>query len=215
MKKIILVLFLPALLFIACKSSPKAPDYVMRTDAYQVIDHKSMAIGQDVPDWVTVYIADGLRGVERLPEYHDMYVFVGEDTGTNLNALRQWSSGFTVNQEIARMVSTRVRAKFVGAAVGSPEAEFGRYFEDVVQTVAEASFSGARRENDFWLLRRYFKADGKSIDRETYDFYVLVTIDRNLLETQVNNVINGVQSQPTREQQTAIDRVREAFYEGF
>ena len=219
MKKIIpLLLLIPVLPFVACKSQPaSAPSYVERTDAYVVLDHKAKAVGQEVPAWVTTYIADGLIGVEKLPDFRDKYVFIGEDTGTNLNALRQWTSGFTVNQEISRMVSNRVRAKFVGAAAGSPDAEYGRYFEDVVQSVAEASFSGARRENDYWLLKRYFKADGKSVDRESYDFYVLVTIDRPMLEAQINNVINGVQvSRPlTREQQTAVDRVKEAFYEGF
>jgi len=170
-----------------------------------------------VPDWVTLYVDQGLIGVERLPEFKEKYVFVGEDSGTNLNALRQWSTGFTVNQEIARMVSTRVQAKFVGAAAGSPDAEYGRYFEDVVKSVADANFSGARKENDFWLQKRYFKADGKSIDRESYDFYVLVSIDRDTLEQQINVVINGVSADRalTREQQTAVDRVKEAFYEGF
>ena len=218
MKKIILVLLFPAVFFIACKSNQTAaPSYVERTSTYVVVEHKATAIGQDVPDWVTLYIAEGLTGIERLPAYQDKYVFIGEDTGTNLNALRQWSTGFTVNQEIARMISNRVRAKFVGAAAGSPDTEYGRYFEDVVQSVAEATFSGARRENDFWLLKRYFKADGRTVDREAYEFYVLVTIDRSVLEEQVTNIINGVRpSQPvTAEQQTAINRVREAFYEGF
>ena len=115
------------------------------------------------------------------------------------------------------MVSTRVQAKFVGAAAGSPDAEYGRYFEDVVKNVSEATFSGARKENDFWLLKRYFRADGKTVDRETYDFYVLVTIDKAILERQINDLLNGVARDAplTREQQTAVDRVKEAFYEGF
>jgi hypothetical protein len=210
-----------AVLFMACSSAPrtapvKAPDYVEKTSAYELVDHKAKAVGQEVPDWVTLYISDGIHGVESLPEFQDKYVFVGEDSGSNLNALRQWTSGFTVNQEIARMVSTRVQAKFAGAAAGSPDAEYGRYFEDVVKSVGEASFSGARKENDYWLFKRYFSANRKTVD-QTYDFYVLVTIDKPILEQQINNVLNGVRvDQPlTREQETAVDRVKEAFYEGF
>jgi hypothetical protein len=155
--------------------------------------------------------------VEALPEHRDKYVFIGLDTGTNLNALTQWSRSYTVNQEIAQMVNTRVQAKFAGAAAGSPEAAFGRYFENVVQSVSLASFSGARKEKDFWLLKRYFKADGKTIDREVYDYYVLVSIDKDLLERQVDTVLDRAERETTltSEQETAVERVREAFYEGF
>jgi hypothetical protein len=220
MKKIVYLSLAVALVLAACSGGPKAvpaPDYVEKTESYVVLDHKAKAVGQDVPDWVTLYISDGLPGVERMDQFKDKYVFVGEDSGSNLNALRQWSSGFTVAQEMARMVSTRVEAKFVGAAVGSPDAEFGRYFEDVTKNVASASYSGARKENDYWLLKRYFKSDGKTVDREAYDFYVLVTIDRSILERQINEVLDGTKSDAplTREQQTAVDRVKEAFYEGF
>jgi hypothetical protein len=223
MKRIIwLSLAAFALFGMACSSSPKgqevqAPEYVEETSSYVVVDHKAKAVGQDVPAWVTLYISDGLHGVESMDQFKDKYVFVGEDTGTNLNALRQWSTGFTVAQEMARMVSSRVQAKFAGAAAGSPDAEYGRYFEDVVKNAAEASYSGARKENDYWILKRYFKADRKTVDREAYDFYVLVTIDKDILERQINEVLDGAKAnQPlTPEQETAVDRVKEAFYEGF
>jgi opacity protein-like surface antigen len=213
---------LAAILSAACGSSPKtasgdAPQYVEQTAAYEVVDHKAKAIGQDVPEWVTRYIGDGLIGVEALEPYKDKYVFIGEDSGTNINALRQWATGFTVNQDVSRMVSNRVQAKFVGASVGSPDAEYGRYFENVVKAVSEAQFAGARKENDFWLLKRYLKADRKTTDREAYDYYVLITIDKENLQRQIDAVLNGAKADVplTREQETAVDRVREAFYEGF
>jgi hypothetical protein len=221
MKKLSFAAALVAALFAsACSSGPKAaqaPEYVEKTDTYIVADHKSKAVGQDVPDWVTWYISDGLRGVEALDQFKDQYVFIGEDTGTNLNALRQWATGFTVAQELSRMISTRVQEKFAGAAAGSPDDAFGRYFENVVKTVSESQFSGARKENDFWLLKRYYQADSKKVDREAYEYYVLVTIDRETLERQISGVLESAEQDPaqTPEQQTAISRVKEAFYEGF
>jgi hypothetical protein len=220
-KKSIIVLFIAGVvLFSGCKSQAKAvkaPDYVEKTSAYEVVDHKTKSVGRDVPDWVTLYINDGVHGVESLPQYKDKYVFVGEDTGTNLNALRQWVSGFSVNQEISRLVSSRVQAKFAGAAAGSPEAAFGRYYENVVKTLGNARFSGARKETDFWIQKRYYKARSRAVDHEGYEFYVLVSIDKPLLEEAVNQALNGVESDEplTREQKTAVDRVKEAFYEGF
>ncbi|MDR2079361.1 MAG: hypothetical protein LBP74_06555 [Treponema sp.] len=219
MKRTVIAALILAAVFSGCKSKPEpAPEYVEKTDAYEVVDHKTKALGQGVPDWVTWYISDGLTGVEAMEAYKDKYVFIGEDSGTNLNALRQWSTGFTVNQEISRLISERVRSKFAGAAVGSPDAAYGRYFENVVETVSEASFSGVRRESDFWLLKRYFKADRKTVDRESYDFYVLMTVDKAVLERQINAVLDSAQTADTAqtsEQKRAVDLVRQSFYEGF
>jgi hypothetical protein len=115
------------------------------------------------------------------------------------------------------MVSTRVQARFAGAAAGSPDDAYGRYFENVVKSSSDASYTGARKETDFWLQKRYFNTDGKSVSREVFEFYVLVSIDKTLLERQISDILNGVKvdTPPTREQATAIDRVKEAFYEGF
>ncbi|MDR1373957.1 MAG: hypothetical protein LBJ24_03200 [Treponema sp.] len=217
MKKILVAAFVISLLVLAGCASNKAPEYVEKTKAYEVLDHKTMAVGQDVPGWVTRYIDGGLVEVEKMPDFQNKYVFIGEDSGTNLNALRQWTSGFTVAQDLSRMVSTRVQARFAGAGAGSPDDEYGRYFEAVVKNASDATYSGARKENDFWILKRYFAGDGKSVDREVYDFYVLVTIDKNSLEQQINAILNGTRADtpPSREQAVAIDRVKEAFYEGF
>jgi hypothetical protein len=216
-KKILIATFVISVLVLAGCASNKTPEYVEKTKTYEVLDHKTMAVGQEVPGWVTRYIAGGLTEVEKMPDFQNKYVFIGEDSGINLNALRQWTSGFTVAQDLSRMVSTRVQARFAGAAAGSPDDEYGRYFEAVVKNASDATYSGARKENDFWILKRYFKGDGKNVDREVYDFYVLVTIDKNSLEQQINAILNETEAgtPPTKEQAVAIDRVKEAFYEGF
>lgn len=225
-KKIVVALALAAvaLTAIGCAGKPKpapapapAPAAPARpAPKYEVLDHKSMGLG-DIPEWVMVYINEGVTGVEALSRYKDKFVFIGEDSGTNLNALRQWSTGFTVAQDLSRLVSTRVQAKFAGAAAGSPDDEYGRYFENVVKSASDATYSGARKETDFWILKRYFKEDGKTVDREVYDYYVLVSIDQATLKRQIDAVLNGVKpDRPlSREQQTAVDRVKESFYEGF
>jgi hypothetical protein len=226
MKRILFCAIAAVLAFSACSSKPKvteddapapAPQYVERTETYVVVDHKTKAVGQDVPEWVTRYIGGGLSSVEAMPEYNNKYIFIGEDSGTNLNALRQWSSGFTVAQDLSRMISMRVQDRFAGAAAGSPDDTYGRYFENVVKSSSDASYTGARKETDFWLQKRYFNADGRTVNREVYEYYILVSIDKALLEQQINKVLNDVPADvpPTREQATAIDRVKEAFYEGF
>lgn len=219
MKKLIVAFAAVALVMgvVSCKSKPEEKTMATKGPAYEVIDHKTMAIGGDVPSWVVSFIDAGVQGIEAMDAYKDKYVFIAEDSGVNKQALNYWMTGFNVSQEIARMVSTRVQSKFAGAAAGSPDDEFGRYFENVVKAAAEAKYSGARKENDFWVLRRYFKEDGKSIDREEYTMYILVTIDKTMLQSQIQAVIDGTNADvpPSKEQQTAIDRVKESFYEGF
>lgn len=219
MKKLVVIFAAAAVVMAAtsCGSKPEAKTLEKKGPAYEVIDHKTMAIGGDIPGWVATFIEGGVQGVEALPAYKDKYVFIAEDSGKNKSALSLWMTGFNISQEVARMVSTRVQSKFAGAAAGSPDDEFGRYFENVVKSSADAKYSGARKENDFWILRRYFKVDGKTIDREEYTMYILVSIDKAMLQSQIEAVLNGtVADKPlTREQQTAVDRVKESFYEGF
>lgn len=219
MKKLIVALTAAALVMsaVSCASKPEEKTMVKKGPAYEVIDHKTMAIGGDIPAWVVTFIETGVQGIEAMDAYKDKYVFIAEDSGANKQPLSLWMTGFNVTQEVARMVSTRVQSKFAGAAAGSPDDEFGRYFENVVKSAAEARYSGARKENDFWVMRRYFKEDGKSIDREEYTMYVLVSIDKAMLQSQIQAVLDGTAADtpPSKEQQTAIDRVKESFYEGF
>lgn len=204
---------------VACGSAPAANpmDQKAPLAKYDVIEHKTQSVGGTIPEWVTVYVQDGMTGVEMMDKYKDKYVFVGEDSGTNLNALRMWAQGFNVAQDMARLVSNRVQAKFAGAAAGSPDDEFGRYFENVVKNAADATFTGAKKDTDFWVYKRYYKEDGKTVDREVYDYYVLVTIDKAILQQQLQKILDGtVADKPlSREQKTAVDRVKESFYEGF
>lgn len=224
MKKVFLFVSAIVLSFAvaSCGSAPKEKkenkmDEKKAVAKFEVIEHKASAIGGDIPEWVTTYIYDGNTGVEAMDKYKDKYVFIGEDSGTNLNALRLWAQGFNVAQDLARLVSTRVQAKFAGAAAGSPDDEYGRYFENVVKNVSDATITGARKETDFWIYKRYFKPDGKTVDREVYDYYVLNTIDKESLKKQLTAVLDGTKPDKpqTKEQKAAVDRVKEAFYEGF
>jgi hypothetical protein len=145
-----------------------------------------------------------------------MYIFVNKASGPNLKALLQWSAGFTVEQDLARMISARIEARFVGAAVTNPDEEYGRYFEALVINSANAAYSSAKTEERYWIKKRYLDADGAP-EREGYDYYILVTTDREVLERQIRSILNRttVEPAPTREQNTAIERLKVSFFEGF
>jgi hypothetical protein len=158
----------------------------------------------------------GIPGLEAMAGYEDRYLFVEVNSGTNLKALEQWRSGFSVSQDFAQMVSSRVRSRLIDAA-GNPDRIYGRYFEGLIKTISDSNYSGVRRETDFWLFKRYFAEDGETIDREVYEYYILVSINKSILEEQIDLILRQVQIQTdsTREQTAAIERLRENFYEGF
>ncbi|MDR0554245.1 MAG: hypothetical protein LBG76_05535 [Treponema sp.] len=181
--------------------------------AYEIVDYKAKESGEALPEWVSQYLSGGIAGVEALPEYAGAYVFIEETVSARINALNQEALGFSLNQDFPRLVAARVLARLTGAAGGEPDRIYGRYFEDLVKNSIDAGYSGARIEADFWLLRRYEEEDGTD-STPMYSFFLLVRIERNLLKSQLNKILNTA-AQGTREQIQAIERLKTNFYEDF
>ena len=140
---ILFALIASALVFSSCASNkeepePKELDSRVKTE---VLEHKGSALGvNQLPVWVETYISEGVKAVETLSSYEGSYCFIGEEAGSNLDALQVWVSSFDIPGEIAANVSTRVNALFTGAASGSPDGEYGTYFENIVKTTSSESF---------------------------------------------------------------------------
>jgi hypothetical protein len=193
------------------------PQPYTRAEApYRIIEHATGNSEEALPDWAARYIAGGISGVEALPRYANRYVFIGSNSGANFTALSQWAAGFTVIQDFPQLVSLRVLTRFAGDGQRNPDHDYGRYFESAVRTAADTLYSDARREADFWLLKRY-EGDDATGPREVYDFYILVSIAKDLFQSQLNRVLlNAAEGLTlTHEQTGAVNRLRENFYEGF
>ena len=160
---IVLALIATALVFSGCasKDEPEPKELEAKVKS-EVLEHKGTALGvNQLPVWVETYIAEGVLAVEKLSSYEGSYCFIGEEAGTNLDALQVWVSSFDIPSEIAANVSTRVNALFTGAASGSPDGEYGTYFENIVKSSSGASYSGARKVNDWWVMTRRYDPDQK------------------------------------------------------
>lgn len=212
-KRILLAVVVASLVFASCASNkdpePKDLKGAVKTE---VLEHKGSALGvNQLPAWVETYIAEGIVGVEKLSSYEGSYCFIGEEAGTNLDAIQVWVNNFDVPAEIARNVTTRVDALFTGASSGSPDGEYGTYFENIVKTTSNASFSGARKVNDWWVLTRRYDPDVKKQYVDEYRSYVLYTIEKSVLDKQVLDMIDKVAAETegtTDAQKTAINNVR-------
>ena len=210
---IVLALIATALVFSGCasKDEPEPKELEAKVKS-EVLEHKGTALGvNQLPVWVETYIAEGVLAVEKLSSYEGSYCFIGEEAGTNLDALQVWVSSFDIPSEIAANVSTRVNALFTGAASGSPDGEYGTYFENIVKTSSGASYSGASKVNDWWVMTRRYDPDQKKKYVDEYRCYVLYTIDKDLLDRQVLEMMDKVATETvgaTDAQKSAFNNVR-------
>jgi hypothetical protein len=213
----VVAIIISLLAVVGCTSTP-APEQPKKVSAanavptFQVIDHKYAAAGRDWPEWVFAEPMD----LEKQEQYKDLYLFKFEEEGANLDATKTWANNFSVGSEISKIVSTRVQQKFAGAQAGDKD-KLGAYFENVVKLVSEATYSGAKKVSDYWVYKRYFKDDGKTEDKKMYAYYLLYSIPKATLQELINQRLKeaGQTVKPTPEQTTAMDRVKESFYEGF
>ena len=187
------------LLFAGCASSAPAPAPEPEPEPIElpsrvkteVLDHKGASLGKSaLPEWIDAYIDFGAAGVEELAKFQDQYCFIAEYHAENLDAGLAWVKGFEVPQLIARQIQLKVESIFVGAAVGAPEDDYGTYFENVVKSTTDVSFSGAKLVQDYWVLVRTYDPDIKNTYNDTYQIYVLYTMPKAMLDKQLNNEID-------------------------
>lgn len=198
---------------VSCRSAEPQARSLEGSVESEVLEHKGSSLGiNQLPVWVETYIETGISGIERLTDYDGMYCFVGEASGTNLEAVRSWAESFDAAREIAAAVSSRVESLFSGAANGSPDGVYGTYFEDVVRTSASASYSGVRKTNDWWIRTRTYDADDADTYTDSYHAFVLYVVPKDVLNEQVAAVMNRVAQEDaavlTADQLSAAENVR-------
>ncbi len=208
--KIFAAVLVVCLLFAGCASDPEPKELSSRVKT-EILEHKGTALGVNtLPVWVESYVSLGTKGLEKLADFSEEYCFVAEMSADNLNAAQAWLNGFEMPQVIARQISSRVESLFIGAAVGAPEDTYGTYFENVVKTTTDVTFTGAKKISDWWSYIRVYDPDIKNSFNDEYRVYVLYTMPRSLLDKQLLNELDKIQEDPnmTEAQQTAFNNVK-------
>ena len=202
-----LILALAALLLASCASAPKVEKPQMsKENTVEIIDdmyHKT----REAPDWIFMDASE----LNRAAEYRDLYLFKTSQTGKDIDGLKLWVRGFLVSSDMARVVSTRVKDTFTGAAAGDKD-RLESYLEEVVKTVSEAQFSGGRITKEYWWQIRKANADGSISD--LYEYYVLYTIDRKQVDEAIRRALEDANARAkpaSQEEKTARDRVKKAM----
>ncbi|MFP4300849.1 MAG: hypothetical protein ACLFPW_01860 [Spirochaetaceae bacterium] len=223
MKRNILLLLMVsvlALLFAGCGSDPEPAPEPSPTENVQepilkrpdMLDHKNYKWGREVPDWVVM----SSQELEEMDRFDDQYVFKFESPrAQDLQGAELWTRNFQAASQIAQVVRNRVQTKFAGAAAGDMDM-LETYMEQVVQSFSDAQFSGYQPVEDYWVQMRYYNDDG-SVDEDAYTYLVLYTIPEQTLDRMINEALDQAENenQPeTEEEETARERVKEAFENG-
>jgi len=196
--------------FAGCKSSAKpAPGIKLESTAkVETIEHKGTAFGiKDVPQWLSEFVQrNGVRSVEELPAYKGKYVIVGQANGAGLQQVETWAKNFDAQQQIGATIETRVASVFKAHENLLPgDALSKRKYDNAINTLVKATYTGARQEADWWLHQ---KITEKGKEPETrYTSYVLYTIDKSVLDQQVRDQIKKIRDGESKELNAAFDAV--------
>jgi len=191
---------------------------VLQRTALNIIDYKNMDIGAPIPVWADLYLLGNASSIESLVEFENHYVFISVNAGTNFYALGRWNAAFSAELDFARLAALRIEKRMLEAAAKYPDDEYGSYFETLIRNASDAEWTGAVRMDDFWIYRSFpDPEDPGAAGVESYDFLILVIIDKETLAGQIRPILNNaVPDTPlTRDQRNAVNRVRERFFDGF
>jgi hypothetical protein len=181
-----------AALVSGCAGSPK----VTTTE----LDNKGRAIGVPAPDWIKLYVSSGVTAIQAQPQFKDRYCIVGEETSTNRQFALAWADNFSAQQRIGAMLRTTIASKYQAAvsgasassggansstAAGGSSAEYRQEIDSSINAIVNASYSGAQRDSDWWVLMRRYDPDQKDEYSDEYTAYVLYTIPKAELNRQI------------------------------
>ena len=206
-------------------------------ESWQIIESQNGSGETGIPEWVRRYYNKEIYGaafwgIESLDQYSGKYIFTGENRGENYNALLQWANGFTAEHDLPRLVAARVERRLVSSASLYPDDEYGQFFENLIKKVSDGEYPGAVKEQTFWVKRKMIPTNAESPDgeipagdeqpqtdaiTERYEFLVLISINREALQKQLQEIMAGIKTiiTPTRDQTAKINKVQQTFFEGF
>ncbi|MDR2134881.1 MAG: hypothetical protein LBP27_07205 [Treponema sp.] len=196
------------------------PDVQAAPDSSLITESQSGTAGAFIPGWVERFMKGGTESVEALEGYSGKYIFIAKNTGKNFAALSQWAAGFSAEQDFPRLAAERIAKRLIGAASLYPDDEYGDFFEALVKSASDAFYPDAVKEETFWIKRRSPSTEQESGSVETaaaesYDFFVLISIDKVSLQNRIRELMENIKTAPTRNQAAAIENIRQSFSEGF
>jgi hypothetical protein len=181
-----------------------------------LLEDKGTAYNIKTPKWVETAIINGSKGIEKLPDYKDYVVVIAQFEAANLQSAQLLAERMQAQTEMASYLSTRVKDAFKGANVATADsANFGVYGERFVASVGQATYSGFRRDADWWVKVQTFKED-KQPDKQIYRVIQLWAMPKTMLQKQFDLILNPIRAEAkTPETARAVDLVENTVAKDF
>jgi len=191
---------------------PKDED-IISVDAGNIIETKNGSARQ-IPAWLRSFLNGGIDAVEKLDSYVTKYVFIGINDGENISVLNKWVEFYTVTQDFPMLAAARIEKRMYLTASLYPDDEYGAFYEAMIHNAYNAVYQGAVKEDNYWIKIRSKNEEEPS---ENYKFYVLITIEKNLMQSIIRNMMTKTITDITMTtvQSNTVNRLRNTFFEGF
>ncbi|MCL2758918.1 MAG: hypothetical protein FWD22_01755 [Treponema sp.] len=179
-----------------------------------IIETKSGAVGS-IPLWLSAYLDGGIEAVEKLEAYSNKFVFIAINEGVNFTALKRWEDFFSTSYDFPVLAAVRIERRMYLTASLYPDDEYGAFFETMTKNAYRGIYPGILKEDTYWIKARTNNDNIQPL--EEYIFFILVTADRTLMQNYVRNMMSVTVSSVTltAAQNSAVNRLRQTFFEGF
>lgn len=181
-----------------------------------LINIENIIENRNIPEWLRVYINGGIEAVERLDAYSNKYVFIAVNEGNNESILNIWSRNISAAHDFPMLAARRIEARIVSASSIYPDDEYGSFFETMIKNAYSGLYPGAVKADTHWIKIR-IDSENPWDYMEKYMCFVLMTIDRMPMQAIVRSMISRSNAAVTvtNAQSSAINRLRQNFFEGF
>ncbi|MDR0670456.1 MAG: M48 family metalloprotease [Treponema sp.] len=185
------------------------------------VENKGSGMGIPVPDWVKTYVEKGVSALQA--QYQDSYCIVGEETGANRQFVLAWADQASAQQRIGSLLRSNIEGRFHAAisatgqsgAGGESSGRYQQEIDTILNTVVNVSYSGARREADWWSLRRRYDPDNKGVYADEYTAYVLYTVPKAEMNRQIAFALETGVSKDSVLYDITISLARDILLQGY
>jgi len=186
---------------------------IISIDVGNIIQTKGGSTRQ-IPAWLRSFLNGGIEAVEKMDAYSNKYVFIGINEGENITVLNKWVDFYTVAQDFPMLAAARIGKRMYLTATLYPDDEYGAFYEAMIHNAYNAEYPDAVKEDNYWIKTKSENAEAPS---ENYKFFVLVTIEKMLMQTNIRNMMTKAIADVTMTaiQSNSVNRLRNAFFEGF
>jgi len=219
--KLSLIVFSIMLIMVIAGCASKSKVIIME------MENKGSITGEKTPDWVRDYIGQGINKVQAQREFRDVYCVIGEETGLNKQFVLAAADQFSAQQRIGAMLRTTIASEYqsrvtgisqsVGIGGNTPSGSAATYqqeIDNVINSIINVSYSGARRTSDWWSLRRRYDPDREGVFTDEYTAYVLYTIPKGELNLQVARALETSISRDSALYDVTIEMARNILQNG-